>query len=795
MTLRQLLGKKLLLLDGGFGTQLQLKGLGAGELPELWNLTKPQEVLSIHESYLNAGSDLIMSNTFGANALKYPDNIEQVVFEGVRLAKAAAEKYSTPDKPRFAMLDLGPTGKLLKPMGDLDFEQCIALYAQVVKTAVKAGADGVAIETITDLYEAKAAVLAVKENSTLPVYLTITPDENGRLLTGGTIASAVAMLEGLRVDAIGLNCGLGPVQMLAFVQEMACISSLPIIVKPNAGLPVSCKGVTSYDISSDEFVEAMIKIINAGASAVGGCCGTTPKYIEKLFHVCQNKNLIAVNEKSFTIICGSSGVVNIGEVPVIIGERINPTGKKAFKQALLDNNIDYILSEGIKQQNSGAHILDVNVGMPEINETEMLARVVADLQGVTGLPLQIDTASAQALEKALRLYNGKPLINSVNGKKESMEAVFPLAAKYGGVVVGLTLDENGIPSTVEGRIEIAEKIINTAEKYGIKRKDIIIDTLTMTISAEPESAKITLEAVKQIKEQFNVNTVLGVSNISFGLPRRELISSTFFALALANGLTAAIINPCSSEMMSAYRSFLALYGYDSSSLNYIEAYAQTSANTQAADLSEINLSSAVEKGLREISQVQTKKLLKEGENPLDIIEKYLVPSLDTVGKGFELQKIFLPQLMLSAEAAKAAFAIISEAMLASGNKRSQRGVIVLATVKGDIHDIGKNIVKVLLENYSYKVIDLGKDVAPEAIVETVLKHNVKLVGLSALMTTTVCAMEETIKLLNCAAPDCKIMVGGAVLTQQYADSINADQYSSDAMASVRYANKIFLEKE
>ena len=781
------LGKEWLFFDGGMGALLQERGLAAGELPETWNITHPEEIQSIHRAYLDAGSDIINTNTFGANALKFPDNLREIVEAAVSNAKEARRQSGREDA--YIALDLGPTGRLLQPMGDLPFEQAVELFGEVVRIGAAAGVDLVLIETMSDSYELKAAVLAAKENCVLPVLATVIFDENGKMLTGGTVDSVAAMLEGLRVDALGVNCGLGPKQMLPIVKRLTEVSSLPVIVNPNAGLPRSENGKTVYDIDADEFAALMGEIADLGVQVLGGCCGTTPAHIRKMIETCKGHYFVPVEPKHRTVVSSFSQAVEIGQKPVIIGERINPTGKSKFKAALRENNIEYILSEGLTQEDNGAHILDVNVGLPEIDEPAMMERVITRLQGVTALPLQIDTSDTAAMERGMRLYNGKPMINSVSGKRESMEAVFPLVQKYGGVVVGLTLDENGIPDSAEGRVQIAKKIYDTAVQYGIGKEDIVIDGLAMTISSDSRSALVTLETLRRVRDELGGHTILGVSNISFGLPQREIINANFFTMALQNGLSCAIINPNADAMMRAYRAFLALTDQDAQCAGYIAAYGnQPTVAPQAAADSAIPLGESIERGLQERA-AQAAKAALQTVPPLELVNTELIPALDRVGKGFEAGTVFLPQLLMSAEAAKAAFEVVKDAM--RGAPQATRGKIILATVKGDIHDIGKNIVKVLLENYGYQVLDLGKDVAPEVIVDTAIQEEVALIGLSALMTTTVVSMEQTIRLLREKKPDAKVVVGGAVLTQEYADSIGADCYARDAMATVHYADSVF----
>ena len=795
MDIREELGRRIIFFDGGLGSLLQERGLKPGELPETWNLTRPEVLYDIHRAYLDAGADIILANTFGANGFKY-DNLEEIVTAAVVNAKKAVADSG---RKAYVALDMGPTGKLLKPMGTLDFEECVSIYADVVRYGAKAGADLILIETMSDTYELKAAVLAAKENSNLPVVATVVFDEHHKMLTGATPEVVVALLEGLRVDAIGMNCGLGPKQMKPIFETMARYASIPLVITPNAGLPRSENGKTVYDVGPEEFAEDMEEIINMGAWMAGGCCGTTPAHIKALTERCSGITPKPLTDKDYTIVTSYSTAVELGGRPVIIGERINPTGKSKFKQALRDNNMEYILEEGVKQADSGAHILDVNVGLPEIDEPAMMRRTVFELQSVLPLPLQIDTTDPVAMEQAMRIYNGKPMINSVNGKEEIMHQIFPLVQKYGGTVVGLALDEAGIPDTAEGRLAVAKKIYDTAAQYGIKPKDIVIDALTMTMSTDNNSANITLDTVREIKAHGG-RTVLGVSNISFGLPQREVINSGFFLMAMQAGLSAGIINPNARAMIQAYDTYCVLGGFDSQCMSYIEKYAvaeptpvaQTVTSVKQAGKAvtgNLSLTDCIVKGLKEQAYKATKEELGT-KDTMEVINGELVPALDIVGKGFEKGTVFLPQLLMSAEAAKAGFEAIKEYVSSQGTNQEKKATIVIATVKGDIHDIGKNIVKVLLENYGYDVIDLGKDVPPETVVDKVIETHAPLVGLSALMTTTVVSMEETIKKLHESAPWCKIMVGGAVLTQEYADMIGADFYGKDAMQSVYYAEEL-----
>lgn len=787
------LGKDIIFFDGAMGTMLQKSGLKTGEVPETWNITNPNKLKDIHKAYLNAGCNVISANTFGANKFKCDNldfTVEDLVTSGVKIAKEAIIESG---KDALAALDIGSLGKLLKPLGELSFYDAYDAFSEMIIFGEKAGADLILIETMNDTYEIKAAVLAAKENSSLPIAVTMIFDENGKLLTGGSTQAAVAMLEGLGVDAVGFNCGLGPKQMIELMPALTESTSLPILIQPNAGLPVVINGETIFNVEPDEFACDVKKLVELGASAVGGCCGTTPEHLKKVVEVCKGTALNPLLKKNKTVISSYTHAVEFGDKPLIIGERINPTGKKRFQQALRENDIEYILKEGLAQEEKGADILDVNVGLPEIDEVCLMEEAITSIQGIINLPLQIDTTNIEAMERALRIYNGKAMINSVNGKKESMEAVFPLVKKYGGVVVCLTLDENGIPETADGRVEIAKKIIRTAQKYGIDKKDLVVDTLTMTVSTGSQNANITLDALRRVRYELGVHTVLGVSNISFGLPQRVNITTNFFTLAMENGLSSGIVNPLSNELMTAFYSFCALKGYDDQCLTYIEKFSgDTSSISPAKNSSNENITlfDAIVKGLGESASIATENLLETRES-LDIINNELIPALDKVGKGFEEKTMFLPQLLMSAEAAQSAFDMIKKTLLERGEKSEPKTTLVLATVKGDIHDIGKNIVKVLLQNYGFNVIDLGKDVPPETVVETIKNNNIKLVGLSALMTTTVVNMEETIKLIRMTSKDCKVMVGGAVLTQEYADMIGADFYSPDAMGSVRYALDLF----
>ena len=797
------LGKEWLFCDGGSGTILQANGLQPGELPETWNLSHKERIVKLHRDYFESGADIVVTNTFGANALKFPDHEElrQIVTNAVTLAKQARKEVGREDDA-YVALDLGPTGKLLEPLGDLSFDRAVELFSEVVRYGAEAGCDLISIETMNDSYEVKAAVLAAKESCDLPVFATTTYDTDGKLLTGAPVEGVVALLEGLGVNALGVNCSLGPEQMLPIAQRLVNAASIPVIVNPNAGLPRVEDGKTVYDVGPEEFASIMEQIADLGIQVAGGCCGTTPAHIHLLKErILKNHPFKPQTHKHRTVVTSFSQVVEIGPRPVVIGERINPTGKKKFQEALKNHDIESILQVGLSEEDQGADILDVNVGIPKIDEPAMMQEVVTRLQGVTGLPLQIDTSDPKALERALRYYNGKPMVNSVNGKAENIEAVMPIVKKYGGVLVGLVLDEAGIPETADGRLAIAKKIYAAADRYGISRDDIVIDGLTMTISSDQSAAATTLETIRRVRDELHGHTILGVSNVSFGLPARELINANFLTMAIQNGLSCAIINPGNEVMMQAFRTSCALLGMDPQCMNFIAHYSgyissakRAAGQAQQAASSAVKaeggsaLQDAIRRGMKESAASLTIEALKTRDG-LSIINEDLIPALDVVGNEFEKKIVFLPQLLMSAEAANAAFDEIKKTM--TGAPQKKKAKVILATVKGDIHDIGKNIVKVIMENYGYEVIDLGRDVPPETIVDTAIRENVPLVGLSALMTTTVVAMEETIKQLHEKKPDTKVMVGGAVMTQEFADQIGADFYGKDAMASVRYAESMF----
>jgi 5-methyltetrahydrofolate--homocysteine methyltransferase len=806
------LSSRTFYLDGGMGTLLQAAGLRAGESPMEWNLSHPEVIRGIHADYYRVGSNLVSANTFGANLLHFDEaRLREIVASAVRLVKEAREQVSSEERaqgkephPMFVALDMGPTGRLLKPYGDYDFEDAVRCFAATVRLGVEQGVDAIFIETMNDCYETKAALLAAKENSELPVLVSNAYGEDGKLMTGASPAAMVAMLEGMGADAIGVNCSLGPKALMPVVEEYLAHASIPVLFEPNAGMPHVEDGRTLYDVTPQEFGTDVSQMIARGVRVVGGCCGTTPEYIRNLVEKSREIAPVPIVPKNETMVSSYAAAVSFGHDPVLIGERINPTGKKRFKQALVEHDLGYVLNEGIRQQKQGAQVLDVNVGLPEVDEPALLEEVVRELQAILPLPLQIDTSDAIAMERALRRYNGKALVNSVNGKQSVMDQVFPLVKKYGGVVVALTLDESGIPQDAEGRVAIARKIVSEAAKYGIAPKDLLFDPLAMAISSDQHAASVTLEALERIRTELHCHTSLGVSNISFGLPKRDLITSTFFTMALTRGLSAAIMNSHSAEMQKALHAYRALAGLDANCLSYIQyaqslpettgtAPAATAQNSTPAPTKEEHspLFQAVLNGLRDAAGSHAASALAQGSEPMALVQQELIPALDQVGVAFEAKRIFLPQLLMSAEAAQAAFEKVKAFLLEHpGEAAPERCDFILATVHGDIHDIGKNIVRLLLENYGFRVWDLGKDVPPETIVQETIKHHAPLVGLSALMTTTVPAMEETIRQLRASAPWAKVVVGGAVLTQDYADKIGADHYAKDAMETVRYAVQI-----
>ena len=788
MKITEFIKENIVILDGGMGTLLQERGLASGERPEVWNITHPDAVTEIHRAYLDAGCNIVSTNTFGANLLKFShDELEGVISAAVENARCAVNN-SNGEKQKWVALDIGPTGKLLKPLGDLDFEDAVAIFAETVKLGVKCGVDLIFIETMSDSYETKAAVLAAKENSTLPVFVSNAYGMDGKLMTGADPMAMIAMLEGMGADAIGVNCSLGPDALKTVVDEYLKYSSLPIIVKPNAGLPRIENGNTVYDLSVNDFKNAVISMARSGVRAIGGCCGTTPEYIKALADGSKDIEAKPIENKNVTLVSSYTHSVVIGNTPVLIGERINPTGKPRFREAVKSGDMGYIIKEAIGQEEHGAHVLDVNLGIAGIDESRALTDAVMSIQQVCTLPLQIDSSNPVAMEAALRRYNGKAMINSVNGKQESLDAILPIAKKYGGVLVALTLDENGIPAKAEDRLEIARKILREAEKAGIEKKNIIFDPLAMAVSADKDAANQTLRALKLINEELGAHTSLGISNVSFGLPAREHLNATFFTMALNNGLSAAIINPYSDEMIQSYYTHLALSGLDDNFEKYIsfaDGLTKETAKTTESDVAD--LKKAIIKGLKDVAAELTKEALKVKE-PLDIVNRDIIPALDEVGEGYEQKRIYLPSLLMSAEAAGAAFECIKSGMPEASH--ATKCSIILATVKGDVHDIGKNIVKLILENYGFDVTDLGKDVAPQKIVDEALSKKAKIVGLSALMTTTLPAMAETVRLLKAKLPECSVMVGGAVLTEEYAAEIGADFYGKDALDAVKFAEKI-----
>lgn len=781
--LRERLGKDLLIFDGGMGTQLQQAGLKAGEIPEVYNIEHPEIIVDIHSRYLKAGANFITTNTFGCNPLKMKDSgycYCDLLKAAVQNAKEARNLIN---KEAYIVLDIGPIGQLLEPLGTLSFDEAYEIIASQV-LLVKDEVDAVLLETMTDLYEVKAGILAVKENSDLPVFVTMTFEQNKRTLTGSDPTTFVNVVEGLGVDAIGVNCSLGPNELKPIIDELLEVSSTPIIIQPNAGLPVFNNGQTIYEVTASEYAKSMIDYMNRGVSIVGGCCGTTPDFIEELHKVAPTQ-VTARTVKKYTRVSSQNQTVTFNGQVVVCGERLNPTGKKKLKAALKEERYDECVVEGIKQQQAGADILDVNVGLPGIDEVATMKKMMKLLQEVINLPLQIDSSSPEVIEQACRYYNGKPLINSVNGKDEVMDAIFPIVKKYGGVVIGLTL-EDGIPLLAEDRLTIAKKIINKASLYGIEKKDIIIDCLTLTASAQQKEVQETLKALTLVKKELGVHTVLGVSNVSFGLPNRPLLNRTFLALAMQSGLDLPIINPLDQQLMETIDAYNVLYNFDKESTHYISKQSQIETIKPVAQ-SSFSLEDIIIHGLKDEVKVKTKELL-ENHDAMEVINQMIIPALDQVGKDYEKNKIFLPQLIQSAETTKAAFEVVKSTFSIDSQTK---GPIMMCTVEGDIHDIGKNIVKVVLESYGYQVIDLGKDVKVEEVVKAYQKHKPLMIGLSALMTTTVVNMKRTIEALHQANCECPIWVGGAVLTQEIADEIGADYYSEDAMASVTLLNHIF----
>ena len=804
-------GKRLVYFDGGMGTLLQAMGLRGGERPERWNLEHPDRIQSVHESYLSAGCDVVTSNTFGATRAHLGEDAESLMRAGIQSAKRATEAFGR----GWVAADMGSLGRLLSPYGDMPFEEAVRQFSEAFAAAVEEGADLVLIETMTDLLETKACVIGAREameraGKRLPILVSMTFDERGRLLTGAGVEGTAAMLSGLRVDAVGLNCGHEPKALMQNVRELLRVCPLPVFVQPNASLPVVRGGRTVFPTTPEEFAGDMREIALLGAWGLGGCCGTTPEHIRLLVEKTSGILPVARKVDPRCVVSGRSESVTLGMRPVVIGERLNPTGKPRLKQALRENDMDTLMREAISQCDAGADILDVNVGLPEIDEPVMLRSAVCAVQTVCELPLQLDTADPSALEAALRVYAGKPLINSVCGKQKVMDEVFPLAARYGGALVALALDENGIPETVEGRLDIALRIIDEAKKYGISKDELLFDALTMTVATNAQAANVTLQTVRALRERLGVKTVLGVSNVSFGLPQRPLLTAAFLAMAVQCGLDAAIMNPNDPTAMALFDAACALNGTDAGFERYLSGYGGDGAKVgigfgvpAAAGVPDVKnplshtcgseasgegpLYSAICRGLAADAAGSAAAFLDAGGEPLAAVEAQIMPALTAVGKKYENGSLFLPQLLQSASAAQAAFEVIRSRLPAGEADGSRK--VVLATVLGDVHDIGKNIVKVLLQNYGFSVIDLGKDVPPERVVQSARESGAKLVGLSALMTTTVPAMRETIELVHAKLPGVRVMVGGAVLTEDYARQIGADAYGRDAMSSVRLAEE------
>ena len=785
--LLQRLSRERLYFDGGTGTVLASRGLGASVPPALWSLDNPGEIYALCRAYIDAGADIVKTNTFGVTPLAYP-NADELITAAIAIAKKARGQA-----PVAIAFDIGPSGRLLRPLGDLDFEDAVAAFGKAAEIAEREGADLVLIETMSDLYELKAAVLGVKEHSSLPIFATCAFDRSGKLMTGADAKTVAAMLSGLGVSAIGLNCSFGPKDMLPILAELREATDLPIIVNPNAGLPRVENQKTVYDLSPAEFADYGLLLAEGGASILGGCCGTDPAYIAALKEKTKNIPLPAMPSEIPTLVTSSTKSVRIGRDPLLIGERLNPTGKKRLKEALRAGDLEYLIGEATKQGESGAHLLDVNVGLPELDEAAVLPSVVKALQEVSDLPLCLDSSSPKALEAAMRIYAGKPLVNSVTGKEESLSAILPLVQKYGGVLIALTMDESGIPESAEQRLAIAERIAERAAEYGIAKSDLLIDPLALTVSSDPSAPSVTLKAVELLTQK-GFYTSLGVSNVSFGLPKRDLVNAAFFAKVLSAGLSCAIMNPDSLAMQDVYHAHRALVGLDAACADYI-AYAEARGETAGSvtpiskptdDNAVLSIAEAIEAGRVALAKAGAERDLRD---PLEVIASEIVPALDRTGRAFEEKRIYLPRLLLSADAAVSALAVLRERF--PKNHAPDGKKVVLATVKGDIHDIGKNIVRVLLESYGFEVIDLGRDVSPDAILEATQSSGAKLVGLSALMTTTVPAMQETIELLHEKLPGVRVLVGGAVLTEEYAREIKADGYAADAMAAVRYAETVY----
>ena len=798
-------GEKIYILDGGMGTMLQEAGMSPDESSAEFGVRNPHILTEIHNKYVDAGSDIIYASTFSINGRRL-DKLNMSLQEAVNIvldAAAAAKERAMKLYGREVKvaLDIGPVGQLLEPMGTLPFEEALEIFAELVR-AGRDKADIIAIETMTDLYEVKAAVLAAKENSDLPVRVSMSFEANGRTFTGTSLEAMALTLEGLGVDAMGINCSLGPDEIFPMIMKLKTLTSVPVFAKPNAGLPDPSTG--AYAMDAEDFAKKMSGFFREGVGILGGCCGTTPEFIEGISKEAGLYETSPQECDRTLSLCSGSNVVKVDHVTVI-GERINPTGKKRLKQALIDEDYDYILSQAMEQIDAGAEILDVNVGVPKLDDVKMLPRVVKKLQSITDLPLQIDSGNPEAIEAALRVYNGKAIVNSVNGEEAVMDRILPSVKKYGAAVVGLTLDEKGIPDTAEERFAIAERILTKCLEYGIPRENVIIDCLTLTVSAQQKEVVETLKALRMVKERLGLKTCLGVSNISFGLPARAIINRTFLTMAMECGLDLPIINPNNEDMMASIAAFHVLHNIDRNSVDFIEKYGNVDVISSISSKKENNSTDStknngnhdvfysIEKGMGS-ETVSLVKALLETEDEMTVVNKYLIPALDRVGQGFEKGTIFLPQMLQAAQAAQAGFDIIKERLANKDQKQVSQGPIIIATVKGDIHDIGKNIVKVIMENYGFEMIDLGKDVSPELIVETVLARDARMVGLSALMTTTLKSMEETIVKVKEAKPDCRIFVGGAVLTADYAEKIGADYYCKDALKSVEAAQEVFNEQ-
>lgn len=792
MEIKEYIKDNILIFDGAMGTMLQKNGLQMGENPEIFGFNNPDILINIHKAYLEAGANVVTTNTFGANELKLDKlgyTVEEIVDNAISVAKKAIDNVDK-SKPRYIALDIGPIGEMLEPMGTLSFDRAYEIFKRQAVQGEKSGANIIIIETMMDLYEAKAAVLAVKENTNLPVFCTMTFDEDGRSFTGCTPESMVATIGGLGVDAIGVNCSLGPKQLLPIVKKITKMATIPVIVQANAGLPNIIDEQAYYDIDEKEFYSGVVEFINSGARIIGGCCGTNPNFIKYISDNIKDIELHKTEVDYKCVVCSPSKFIEIDK-PTVMGERLNPTGRKSLKEALKNENIDYIIKLALEQINAGAEILNVNVGLPDIDEKTVMPKVIREIQGIIDTPLQIDSSNIEALEQGLRYYNGRTIVNSVNGKEDSLEKILPIVKKYGSALVGLALDDKGIPETAEGRFEIAKKIVKRAQSYGIRKEDIFIDCLSLTVSAQQLEAMETIKAIKLVKEKLGVKTILGVSNISFGIPSRKHINNTYLNLALGAGLDLAIINPNEEGMVEAIDAFKVINNVDKGCIKYIDKYGNVSKDlTKLKSNTELTLEEVVERGLKEEARDKTIELLKENDANI-ILDEILIPSLDNVGKKYDSGEIFLPQLIQCAETVKASLNIIKEKLLQENTNNISKGKIIVATVKGDIHDIGKNIVKIMLENYGYEVIDLGKDVPIEKVVQKSKELDIKLVGLSALMTTTVKSMEDTIKALRYNNIDAKIFVGGAVLTEEYAKNIGADYYSKDAKSAIEIAQMRF----